>query len=128
VLGLPVVSAKTTGRATYIVRSMGKGDVVIGISFRRGLRLTVEGVQRARRQGAYCVGITDTYVSPLARFSHEFFLASVNTTSFTASYVAPMAVLNLLLIACAELRHGRTLELMKQAAEEQQHGYRWYQI
>jgi hypothetical protein len=44
--------------------------------------MTVEGIQQARNLGAYCIGITDTYVS---RFSNEFDPASVNTTSFGAS-------------------------------------------
>lgn len=127
VLGLPAVSATSPGRATHLVRACGKGDVVVGISFRRGLRLTVEGIQAARKQGAYCVGITDTYISPIARFSHEFFVASVNTPSFGASYTAPMAVLSLLHMACGEVRRAKTLELMKKADEEQRHGFRWYE-
>jgi RpiR family carbohydrate utilization transcriptional regulator len=55
-------------------------------------------------------------------------VASVDTVSFSASYVAPLALLNLLLVACAEARRARTLELMKKAAEEQSHGFRWYEV
>jgi len=127
VLGLPVSSATMPGMAVHAVRSLGKNDIVIAISFRRGLRMTVEGLERARRQGAYCVGITDTYVSPITRFSNEFYLASIDTLSFSASYVAPMALLNLLLVACAEARHAHTLELMKKADDEQRRGFRWYE-
>jgi DNA-binding MurR/RpiR family transcriptional regulator len=125
VLGMDVAMATTPGVASHSVRSFRKKDVVVGISFRRGLRLTVEGIQQARKQGAYCVGITDTYISPVARFSDEFFLASVNT-SFGASYAAPMSVLNLLLIACANVNRGRTLQRIKQADEEQRYGFRWF--
>lgn len=99
---------------------------MLAISFRRGLRQTVEGVQQAREQGAYCIGITDTYVSPLARFCNEVFLASVETTSFGASYVAPMALINALLVACANYKRSRTLTLLKLADEEQRKGYRWF--
>jgi DNA-binding MurR/RpiR family transcriptional regulator len=113
--------------AVHTVRSLGKNDVVIAISFRRGLRMTVEGVEQARRQGAYCVGITDTYVSPIARFANEVYLASVDSLSFSASYAAPMALLNLLLVACAEDRHLHTLEIMKKVDEEQRRGFRWYE-
>jgi RpiR family carbohydrate utilization transcriptional regulator len=124
-LGMDVSMAGTPGLAIHTVRRFGRKDVVIGISFRRGLRLTVEGMQQAREQGAYCVGITDTYISPIARLSHQFFLASVKT-SFGASYVAPMSVLNLLLIACANVNRKRTLKMVKLADEEQRHGFRWY--
>jgi RpiR family carbohydrate utilization transcriptional regulator len=124
-LGMEVTMATTPGIAIHTVRRFRKKDVVIGMSFRRGLRLTVEGMQQARRQGAYCVGITDTYISPIARSAHEFFLASVKT-SFGASYAAPMAVLNALLVACANVNRHRTLQMIKLADEEQRHGFRWY--
>jgi DNA-binding MurR/RpiR family transcriptional regulator len=127
VLCLPVSSATTPGMAVHTVRSLGKNDVVIAISFRRGLRMTVEGIEQARRQGTYCVGITDTYISPIARFANEVFLASADSLSFTASYAAPMALLNLLLVACAEDSHLHTLEIMKKVDEEQRHGFRWYE-
>jgi RpiR family carbohydrate utilization transcriptional regulator len=126
ILGLPIVCGTSAGRVAHLVRTIGKGDVVLAISFRRGLRQTVEGVQQARTHGAYCIGITDTYISPLARFCDEVFLASVETTSFGASYVAPMALLNALLVACANYKRARTLTLLKLADEEQRKGYRWY--
>lgn len=127
VLGLNAVSASTPGAVAHKVRNVGKGDLVVAISYRRGLRQTVEGLQQARANGAYGVGITDTYVSPIARFADEFFLTSVETTSFGASYVAPMAFLETLLVACANYRRGRTLAHLKEVDEEQRHGFRWYQ-
>src|SRR6185437_11587475 len=60
IAGLPVMAAVAPGRATHLARSTGEGDVVIGISFRRGLRMTIEGIERAQKNGAYCVGITDS--------------------------------------------------------------------
>jgi len=127
-LGMPVSHATTPGLAAHGVRSMGAGDVVIGISFRRGLRMTIEGIQQARKQGAFCVGLTDTYVSPVSRFSDEVFLASVEMPSFGASYAAPIAVLDLLLLACAEVRRPKTLELLKKVDKEQRMGFRWYEL
>jgi DNA-binding MurR/RpiR family transcriptional regulator len=100
---------------------------VIAISFRRGLRQTVEGLRQAHANGAYCVGITDTLVSPLARFADECLIASVETPSFGASYAAPMCLVTGLVTACGYVNRQRTLELLKKAAEEQRHGFRWYQ-
>jgi DNA-binding MurR/RpiR family transcriptional regulator len=125
-LGLPVYSASSPGRAVHATRSIGKGDVVIAISFRRGLRMTIEGIQQSREQGAYCIGITNTYISPVARFSNEFFLTPVDSKSFSASYTASIFFLNMFLFAIADVERGRTLQLMKKAAEEQLHGYRFY--
>jgi DNA-binding MurR/RpiR family transcriptional regulator len=126
-LGLPAVTATSSGEAAHLTRLAKKGDVVIAISFRRGLRQTVEGLRQARANGAYCVGIADTLVSPIARFAHECFTASVETPSFGASYAAPMCLLNAILTACGHYNRRRSLDLLKKAAEEQRSGFRWYQ-
>lgn len=127
VLGFPVQIATTTGHAAHISLSASSADLVFAISFRRGLRHTVEGLQRARHGGAYCVGITDTYLSPITRHSDEFFLASVEARSFGASYVAPLALINAILVACASHKRARTLTLLRQVEEEQKHGFRWFE-
>jgi RpiR family carbohydrate utilization transcriptional regulator len=125
-LGLPVIVASSTGSVTHTVRSLSSKDVAIAISFRRGLRQTVEGAQQARRNGAYCVGIADTYISPLARGCHEIFLASVESVSFGASYAAPIALFNAMLTAIGEFRHARTMQIVREVDEEQRKGSRWY--
>jgi DNA-binding MurR/RpiR family transcriptional regulator len=124
-LGLPVISATTPGKAFHAARNVGKKDLVIAISFRRGLRQTVEALQRARANGAFCVGITDTFVSPIARFSNVSFLASVEAP-FSNSYVAPISFLNILFTLCAHHRRARTLAILKKVDFEQRQGYRWY--
>ncbi|MCL6564967.1 MAG: MurR/RpiR family transcriptional regulator [Acidobacteriia bacterium] len=126
ILGLPAFSGTTPGLVSHLVRTADRRDVVLAISFRRGLRQTVEGLKQARAKGAYCVGITDTFVSPVARYSHECFLASIDSPSFAGSYVAPMALLNVLIVACANYRRARTLSLLHEANKEQLSGFRWY--
>ena len=127
ILGLPVSGAKMSAHVVHKVRFLGKKDVVIAVSYRRCLRQTVEGLRTAREHGAFCVGVTDTYVSPIAQFANETFLTSVDTPSFGASYVAPMAFFNVLLAACANYKRSHTLALMKKVEDEQRHGFRWYQ-
>jgi DNA-binding MurR/RpiR family transcriptional regulator len=125
-LGLPIFAATSAGRILHVVRAVNKKDLVLAISFRRGLRQTIEGARQARTRGAYCVGISDTYVSPLARECDEVFLASIESTSFGASYAAPVALLNALLAAIGQSRRAQTLALVKEIAEEQRKGFRWY--
>jgi RpiR family carbohydrate utilization transcriptional regulator len=127
-LGLPVFTATSAGRIAHLVRTVNKSDLVLAISFRRGLRQTVEGVHLAKARSAYCVGITDTYVSPLARECDEVFLASVESTSFGASYTAPVALVNAILTACGQYRRPQTLAIVKEIAEEQRKGFRWYTV
>jgi DNA-binding MurR/RpiR family transcriptional regulator len=125
-LGLPIFSATSAGRITHLVRSLTKQDLVLAITFRRGLRQTVEGVQQARTHGAYCIGVCDTYLSPLARECDELFIAAIESTSFGASYVAPICLLNAIVAACAQYRRPQTLALLKEIAEEQRKGFRWW--
>lgn len=125
VVGLPALAPVTPGEMIHMVRSAGRGDVAIAISFRRTLRQTVESMQQAKARGAYCVGITDTYVSPLARLADEFLLTSVES-SLGVSYVVPMALLNVLVVACANYRRARTIRLLKEVDQEQRDGFRWY--
>ena len=125
-LGLPVFVATTPGAITHTVRALTKQDFVLAISFRRGLKYTVEGTQQARLSGAYCVGISDTYLSPLARTCHEVFLASTDSVFFGASYAAPIALANAMMTAVGEFRRSRTLEIVRQLADEQRKGSRWY--
>jgi DNA-binding MurR/RpiR family transcriptional regulator len=125
-LALPAVAASSSGEVIHLTRSAGKDDLVIAISFRRGLRLTVEGLRQARANGAYCVGVADTLVSPIARFSHECFIASVETPGFGASYAAPVSLLNGILAACGHYDRKGSIAVLKKAAEEQRSGFRWY--
>lgn len=125
-LGLPIFSATSAGRILHVVRALGNKDLAIAISFRRGLRQTIEGARLAHARGAYCVGISDTYVSPLARECDEVFLASIESTSFGASYAAPVALIDALLAAIGQYRRAQTLALVKEIAEEQRKGSRWY--
>lgn len=128
ILGLPVFAATSAGRISHLVRTLARRDLVMALSFRRGLRQTVEGARLARERGAYAIGITDTYISPLARECDEVFLASIESTSFGASYAAPIALLDAVLTACGEYRRPQTLEIARVIAEEQRKGFRWHSV
>jgi DNA-binding MurR/RpiR family transcriptional regulator len=127
ILGLPVSSATSPGAVVHKVRHMEKRDLVIAVTFGRGLRQTVDGLAQARNNGAYCIGICDTLVSPISRFAHEQFVTAVETPSYGASYVAPISLLNAIAVACGNYRRKRTLALLKKVEEEQRHGFRWYE-
>lgn len=125
-LGLPVWVASSAGGITHTVRSLTEKDVLIAISFRRGIRQTIEGTEQARLKGVYCVGIADTYISPLAQSCEEVFLASIDSVYFGASYTAPIALCNAMLTAIGEFRRSRTMAIVRELDEEQRTGSRWY--
>ena len=125
-LGLPAVRATGAGEIMHLTRAAGKRDLAIAISFRRCLQQTVEGVKQAGANGAHCVAITNTFVSPLARWADEFFVVSVESTSFGFSYAAPQALLSAIVAACGYTRPERNRPILKKVAEEQRKGFRWY--
>jgi DNA-binding MurR/RpiR family transcriptional regulator len=126
VIGLKAIAVSSAGEISHRLRQMTRKDVVIGISFRRGLRQTVDGLRQARSRGAYSVGITDSSISPVARYASEYFVTPTEGPLFAGSYVAAMALLNGLLVACSNYRRDRTLAILREAEKEQRTGFRWY--
>jgi DNA-binding MurR/RpiR family transcriptional regulator len=125
VLGLPAFGVVGVGATVHVARSVGKADLVFAISFRRGIRQTVDGLQKARATNAYCVGITDSAISAIARYSNEYFLVSTDA-GFGTSYVAPMSLINAFVSGIAFHRPRRTMVLLRKLDMEQRTGYRWY--
>lgn len=126
VLGFHAIPAIHAGHITHLMRGTTKDDLVVAISFRRGLRQTVDGLLEAKANGCYTVGMTDTSISRIASASDETFIVSIDTPPFGPSYVAPMALIDAILSAIANHRRPRTLAILKEAEKEQRTGYRWY--
>lgn len=126
ILGFTALEGRGTGDTIHLAQIAGKKDLVIAISFRRGLRETVAALQQAKGNGCYCVGLTDTYVSPIARFSDECFIASVDTPAFGNSYAAPMCLIDGIVAATSYYQRARDENILQRAAEEQRTGFRWY--
>ena len=116
----------STGVVQNKVRIMTKKDLLIAVSFGQGLRETVEAAQRARRQNVPTFGITDGDKTPIARFCDQYIIASTERTSFLDSYVAPVAAINAILVACAHSQPKRALEMLAQTDKEDGDGARWY--
>jgi RpiR family carbohydrate utilization transcriptional regulator len=119
VVGLPVLVSTTPGRTFHVARSVRPRDLVIAVSLGRGLRQTVDGLQSARERGAYTVGITDSYLSPLARFGHECFITPADTEAFAPSHTTLIALIDTISAATAGLKRTRILSLLDQVDEEQ---------
>lgn len=116
----------SAGNLHQKVRLLGPKDLLIAISFGRCLKETVEAVIRAHKGGVPTFGITDSDKSPIARFCDSHWIASIANPSFNASYVAPVAAIDALLVACAHLQQDRSLAWMKEKEKELKSGNRWY--
>ena len=117
----------STGNLQHKIDLLTEKDLLVAISFGRCLRETVEAVQRASARGIPTFGITDSSTTPIALHCNDYLLASTSSPSFTGSYVAPMALLNTIIVACAHLRPKRALAMLSRTEQEYRTGTRWYQ-
>lgn len=78
---------------------VGPDDVVIGISFPRYSSRTVKAMRFARDRGANVIALTDSEASPLAEIATETLLAKSDMASFVDSLVAPLSLVNALIVA-----------------------------
>ncbi|HEV2688301.1 MAG TPA: MurR/RpiR family transcriptional regulator [Bryobacteraceae bacterium] len=116
----------SSGNLHHHVRSLGPGDIVVAISFGRCLRETVEAARVARERRVWTFGITDAGNSPIALTCHDHWVLSVTNPSFNGSYVALLAALNALLVACAHVRSRRSLKRLREIDREEAAARRWY--
>lgn len=108
------------------IKIMTPKDLLIAISFGRGLRDTIGAVQSARRRNVPSFGITDSDITPIAKYCDTYLVAAVTRTSFIDSYVAPTAAIDALLVACAHSQSERSLEHLRESEEENFSSNRWY--
>ena len=76
-----------------------KRDVIIGISYPRYSKRTLEALDYAKEKGCKVLTITDSLMSPANQYSDCTLIASSNMISFVDSLVAPMSLINAFIIA-----------------------------
>lgn len=96
-------------------------DVVIAFSFPRYSAATVKGVQYCRSVGAKIIGITNSQLSPLGQISDHVLVAKSDMVSLVDSLVAPLSVVNALIVALAASREQameKTFDTLEKVWEE----------
>ena len=96
-------------------------DVVIAISFPRYSTSTIIGVKYCRSVGATVIGLTNTDTSPLAENSDWVLVAKSDMVSLVDTLVAPLSVVNALIVALASCRSdalSRNFETLEHVWEE----------
>ena len=116
----------SSGNLQYKVETLTSRDVLVAITFGQCLRDTVESVLRAKAQGVPTFGITDSETSPIARYCDAYLITPVVSPSFLNSYVAPMAAISAIHVACAHIDPKRSLNRLRPTDREYASGHRWY--
>lgn len=103
------------------VLRVGPGDVLFGISFPRYSKRTLSAMKYARDRGARVIALTDSQLSPLARVADHVLLARSDMASFVDSLVAPLSVINALIVAVGMSRRDeieQTFDKLERIWEE----------
>lgn len=74
-------------------------DLIISISYPRYSRRTLEALDFCMEKGCKIISITDSLISPAAKYADIPLIASSDMLSFVDSLVAPMSLINALIVA-----------------------------
>ncbi|MCR3761259.1 MurR/RpiR family transcriptional regulator [Clostridium felsineum] len=93
-----VVSYKISDIFEQII-NITSDDLLIGIGFPRYASRTIEALRFAKSRKTKVVALTDSLLSPLATEADYTLIAQSNMASFVDSLVAPMSVINALIVS-----------------------------
>lgn len=102
---------------------IGKKDVIIGISFPRYSMRTLKAMEFANNRSAKVITITDSVHSPMNLYSSCNLIAKSDMASIVDSLVAPLSVINALIVALCMKKQGevvQTLEMLEDIWDEYQ--------
>lgn len=116
-----IITTSGAGEMFEKLVNVGPEDVVIACSFPRYSTATTKSVQYCRSAGAAVIGLTNTQMSPLGQNSDYVLVAKSDMVSLVDSLVAPMSVVNALVVALATAREkelARTFDTLERVWEE----------
>lgn len=100
---------------------VGPRDVIIGITFPRYSKRIVRTVEYAKERGTPVIAVTDSGISPIAEYADCLLTARSDMASFIDSLVAPLSIINALIVAIAQKKHDEledTFEKLERVWEE----------
>ena len=116
-----VVTGYSTGEMFERIVGVNSEDVVIAFSFPRYSASTTKAAKYCRSAGATVVGFTDSALSPLGQCCEHVLVAKSDMLSLVDSLVAPLSIINALIVAVASKREkeiARTFENLERIWEE----------
>ena len=116
-----VITNSGTSEMFEKIVGINESDVAIAFSFPRYSAATSKGAQYCRSTGATVIGITDNRRSPLGICCDHVLCAKSDMVSLVDSLVAPMSIVNALIVALAAKREKelhRTFENLERIWDE----------
>ena len=94
-----ILDASSADEIYTQILNVAAGDVIVAISFPRYSRKLISAVSFAKDSGARIIALTDSPSSPIAAFADDLLIARSDMASFADSLIAPMSVINALVVA-----------------------------
>ena len=116
-----VITVSGSGEMFENLVGITPDDVVVAFSFPRYSSATLKAAQYCCEIGATVIGITNSTLSPLAQNSDYVLIAKSDMVSLVDSLVAPLSVVNALLVALAAAREKevqKSLETLERVWDE----------
>lgn len=95
------------------IMSIGEGDVMVAISFPRYSQRIIHAVEFAQKAGADVIALTDSKDSPIAEQAHYPLVAQSDMASFVDSLVAPLSIINAMVVALAREKQDAVTERLR---------------
>ncbi|MYL21982.1 SIS domain-containing protein [Halobacillus litoralis] len=95
-------------RDADLLAHLGRQDVVIGISFPRYSKSTVDILAYAYETGVETAALTDTLSSPLAAYADTVLTAKSRMHSYIDTFTAPLSVIQALLVQVGKEKEEET--------------------
>ncbi len=103
-----------TGEMWEQIRDLGGKDLVVGFSFPRYTKTTVQVLEHARERGSRVIAITDSDLSPLAEYADITLTVPYEMDSFMESFTAALSLINSLVTGLAFKGKKNSLEILKE--------------
>ena len=95
------------------IMRIGEDDVMIAISFPRYSKRIINAVEYARSKNANVVALTDSKLSPIARYANQLLIAQSDMASFVDSLVAPLSIINAMIVAVSRKKQDELTERLR---------------
>ena len=99
------------------ILNIGEEDVIIAISFPRYSKKIINAVDYAKHRGAGVIAITDSSMSPIAQGASQVLLARSDMASFVDSLVAPLSIINAIIVAVSRAKQDELTERLRKLEE-----------
>ncbi len=108
------------------LRHCKPGDVVIGISFGQGMRITVDALKKVQAKGVTTVAITDSRVSPLLDYADHKLITAVCGEFIYSSAIGAFSISNAIIHHLIKLGGEKSAAHLRELQQQMNELNVWY--